>query len=375
MHRFTAAARRLAHVLSIALVAATLIGLVSPTPARAVATIHAKRIASGLNDPVAFTFTPNGRIFYVEKTTGQIRLLNPATGTDKLFFTVSHVSGTGERGLLGIALHPQYPAKPYVYVYATRVVSGHTRNQILRITDGPSGGRDLMVLFSVPASASPYHNGGRILFGPDGMLYAMVGEGHNSANSQDLTKNNRGKVLRMTPAGKIPANPPIPGTLIYSYGDRNSFGFAFDPQNGNLWETENGPECNDEINLILPGKNYGWGPNETCSGTAPQNTNQDGPNIQLPKYYYGSTLGITAGAFCQSCHLNAASEGTFFFGDVNNGRLYRATLNGARDAIVGTPDQILTPGTLLATEVGPDGSIYFSIGYSQPGAIYKLVYN
>jgi glucose/arabinose dehydrogenase len=374
MNRMTAGSRRFAHVVSIALVAATLTGLAGTTPAIAAATIHAKRIAGGLNDPVAFTFTPKGRIFSVEKGTGQIRLLNPATGSDHLFFTVSHVSGSGERGLLGIALHPQYPAKPYVYVYATRVVSGHVRNQILRITDGPSGGQNMTVLFSTRASTDPYHNGGRILFGPDGMLYAMVGEGHNSANSQDLT-NDRGKVLRMTPRGTIPADAPIAGTRIFSYGNRNSFGFAFDPQNGNLCETENGPECNDEINLILPGKNYGWGPNETCSGSAPGNTNQDGPNIKLPKYYYATTLGITAGAFCEGCHLNATSEGTFFFGDVNNGRLYRATLNGARDGIVGDPAQIMSPGTLLATEIGPDGSVYFSVGIGQPGAIYKLVYN
>src|SRR5918911_4846794 len=175
------------------------------TPAGAV---RARRIAGGLNDPVAFTFGPNDRIWYVEKDTGEIRVLNRRTGHSQRFFVVSRVNGEGERGLLGIALHPRYPATPYVYVYATRNVDGRLRNQILRIRDAGGRGRDAQAIFQSPASSAPYHNGGRILFGPDGMLYAIVGEGHDPAKAQQLG-TDQGKILRMTPTGAIPSDNPL----------------------------------------------------------------------------------------------------------------------------------------------------------------------
>src|SRR5207253_952063 len=90
--------------------------------------------------------------------------------------------------------------------------------------------------------------------------------------------NDQGLVgLAMTPIGGVPKDNPFKGSLVYSYGHRNSFGLAFDPKTHDLWETENGPECNDEINRIIPGRNYGWGPSENCTGTAPQDTNNSGP--------------------------------------------------------------------------------------------------
>jgi glucose/arabinose dehydrogenase len=334
-------------------------------------TIHSIRVLHGLKQPVAFTFTPNGRIFYLEKTTGEIHLADPANDANHRFFTVSHVNGSGERGMLGVALHPHYPSKPFVYVYATRSVHGHLRNQILRIRSSGGHGTGMKVIFSAPASASPYHNGGRIMFGLDGDLYAFVGDAHDSSNAQDTSRNDRGKMLRMTPTGRRPATNPF-RNLIWSYGNRNSFGFDFDPQTNDLWETENGPECNDELNLITKGDNFGWGPHETCSGSAPDNTNQDGPNVHLPRYWYTNTLGITGMAFCQACNLNPASEGTFFFGDVNNGKLYRADLNPARDDLSGDPSVILThSGSILSLETAPNGTIYFS----DFGAIYKLVFS
>ena len=101
--------------------------------------------------------------------------------------------------------------------------------------------------------AGTYHDGGHIDFGPDGKLYAVVGEGHDSSNAQDLT-NDAGKVLRMNRNGSVPADNPFDDSRIFSYGLRNSFGFAFDPQSGTLWETENGPECVDEINVEQDGR-------------------------------------------------------------------------------------------------------------------------
>jgi aldose sugar dehydrogenase len=361
-------------VLGVTIVATALAGSAPFVPAQARgATIHAKKITGGLHEPVGFTFTPNGRIFYVEKSSGEIHLLNPDTDKHPLYYTVKHVLSDGERGTLGIALHPNYPEKPFVWVYATRNVNGNARNQILKLKRIGGHLKLLRVIWSVP-SVGGYHNGGRILFGPDKMLYAFMGDGHDSANAQIISDNDQGKVLRMTGHGLVPGDNPFPGELIYTRGNRNSFGFTFDPMTGSLWQTENGPQCNDEINLILPGENYGWGPSENCNGPHPDDTNQDGPNpIQLPKLFFADTIGITGAAFCDGCHLNAASEGGLFFGDVTAGDIQRVDLNVARDdTLNGTLTTILDDtGASLSLEVAPNGSIY----YSDFNAIYKLVFN
>lgn len=346
-----------------------LVGGIAVPSSAGIASITAELVVGGLNEPVAFTFGPNDRIWYVEKSTGEIRIYNTSSGGDRLFRKVAQVNGEGERGMLGIALHPNYPTRPFVYVYVTRSVQRHLKNQILRFTNSDGKGTALKVIFSSPASSSPYHNGGRILFGPDGMLYAIVGDGHDAGNSQDTTENSRGKILRMTPSGNAPDDNPIGGSRIFAYGIRNSFGFAFDPKTDVLWETENGPECNDEVNLIIAGENYGWGPNETCSGQGPENTNQDGPSPELPKLFFESTIGITGVAFCDGCGLGSAGEGALFFGAVNNGEITRVTLNGARDDAGSHEVAFTNSQGVISLEVGPDGAIYFS----DFGAIYRLV--
>ena len=228
----------------------------------------------------------------------------------------------------------------------------------------------MSVIVSQPASSSPYHNGGRILFGPDGMLYAIVGDGHEAR-----TPRTRRQPSREEPAddaiGRRAVGNPFAGSRIFAFGIRNSFGFAFDPQTGRLWETENGPECNDEINLICAGGNFGWGPNETCSGDSPANTNGSGPTPRrLPKLWFVDPIGITGNAFCDGCGLGAQVEGQLFFGDVNTGVLRRVALNGARDDIVGNATGVVDApgGAIFSMEAAPNGHIYFSDGE----AIYRL---
>jgi glucose/arabinose dehydrogenase len=244
----------------------------------------------------------------------------------------------------------------------TRRSHGGLVNEITRITKS-SGHASVKVLMSQPASSDPYHNGGRILFGPDGDLYAIVGDGHDSSNAQDLSGNLRGKILRMTPAGGVPSDNPIADSTIYAFGVRNSFGFTFDGDTGRLWETENGPECNDELNLIVAGGNYGWGPSENCSGQAPDDTNDSGPQPQIePKLWFGSTLGITGDAFCHGCGLGSQFEGQLFFGCVNDGMLRRVALIAAGNDVNGGAVNVLDSpnGAIYSMETGPDGRIYFS---------------
>jgi glucose/arabinose dehydrogenase len=331
--------------------------------------IEAREVAGDLNGPVAFTFGPGQELWYVEKSSGQIRVIDLESGDDRLFATVAGVNGDGERGMLGIALHPRFPAKPFVYVYATRTANGNLRNQILRYEEGTDGtGSNRRVLFTSPASSSPYHNGGRILFGPDGMLYAIVGDGHDGSNAQDRSDNDLGKILRLAPSGTIPRTNPF-DSAIWAYGIRNSFGFAFDPATDALWQTENGPACNDELNLIRKGRNYGWGPGATCEGVSPGNTNGDGPRPVRPAMFYEDAIGITGIAFCDRCGLGVRSDGSAFHGAVNDGRITRVLFDRQSRDVTGRSIVYDHPSGTLSIEVGPGGGLYFS----DFDGIYRLV--
>jgi glucose/arabinose dehydrogenase len=340
--------------------------LAGPDPAWAA--IRARPVVTGIDTPTAFTFGPGNVVWYVEKSSGQIRTHDMGTGADALFADVPGVNADGERGMLGIALDPQYPSRPYVYVYATRTENGALRNEILRFTDAGGSGTNQTSIWHAPASNSPYHNGGHIAFGPDGMLYAVVGEGHDASNAQDLSNNDTGKILRMRPDGSVPNDNPF-NSRIYAYGIRNSFGFAFDPRTGRLWETENGPECNDELNRIIAGRNYGWGPTETCAGASPRNTNRDGPKPVLPKLWYTPTIAPTGVAFCARCGLGAKSRGRLFFGAYNTGAIRRVTLGSSRTGVRGQKVVYTRGSGILSLEVGPHGRLYFS----DQGGIFRLV--
>ncbi|HEV3363407.1 MAG TPA: PQQ-dependent sugar dehydrogenase [Acidimicrobiia bacterium] len=355
-----------------AALAAIVLTLAIPAPHAHAATITAQAVATGLAFPAAFTVFPGGdRLLYGERFTGEVHVYNIATGTDTHIFTIPGVAGgTGEQGLLGLAFHPNYPTTARIYAYATRPnASGGRENQIVRFTWNGGTGSNLGIIFR--SSAAQNHNGGRILFGPDGHLYATSGDRGDPANSQDLT-SKAGKVLRMTQNGGIPADNPISGRHWFAYGVRNSFGMAFDPQGGRLWKTDNGPTCNDEVNRVDKGRNYGWGPSWTCS-TPPQppvNTNQDGPNVQMPARWFGTSVAPTGIAFCSSCDLGAESEGDLFWGEFNTGRVRRGQLGPQRAGITGQSIVYDHPGRILAMERARDGTLFIS----DPDGIHRLAF-
>jgi glucose/arabinose dehydrogenase len=180
----------------------------------------------------------------------------------------------------------------------------------------------------------------------------------------------------MTANGRAaPGNPFINSTTrdrrIFAFGIRNSFGFTFDPQTGKLWQSENGPECNDEINRIPKGANMGWGPRETCSGTAPRNTNNSGPTPRiLPKRWYTPTIAPTGAVFCHRCGLGSASGGRLFFGAFNYPHgIRRVTLTSNRLDVASQSVVFRHSEGVLSMEAGPTGAIYFSDTH----AIYRLV--
>jgi glucose/arabinose dehydrogenase len=338
------------------------------------ATVIAVPVVDTETEVVAFTFLPDGRIVYGERFTGRIFIFDPATEESSLFFRVPRVIRGAERGLLGLAVHPLHPGKPFVYVYASRDLGGgELRNQILRITDSGGVGTMARVIWTEDVTANIAHVGGRLLFGPNGKLHFVVGDNVEAANAQDLT-NDPGKVHRVTDKGRIPPDNPFPGSSIWSYGHRNHFGLAFDPLTGNLWQSENGPSCNDEWNLILKGANYGWGPLSDANDCtepppAPENTNQDGPEPRLPEAWFTPTTAPVGMTFCDGCGL-ADSEGTLFVGHFNGARIMRGVLTPDRQGIESTTVAYQhAEFSVVSLETAPDGTIHFN----DFNTIYKLV--
>ncbi len=214
----------------------------------------------GLEIPWSLKFLPDGRALVSERP-GRIRLIkngilqkNPYAEID-----VAHV---GEGGLLGLAVHTEFPIKPYIYAMHTYKKGNSLLNRVIRLKDmGDRGKFDKVIIDNIPGGR--FHNGGRIEFGPDGMLYITTGEIFDSNLAQDL-KSLGGKILRVTPEGEIPQDNPFKDSPIYSYGHRNPQGLAWYPETGELFSSEHGPSGeflrfgNDEINLIKKGGNYGW---------------------------------------------------------------------------------------------------------------------
>jgi glucose/arabinose dehydrogenase len=223
-------------------------------------------VASGLQVPWAMDLAPDGRLFVTERA-GRVRIvqLGPGGGlrADPWATLPASTITDGEKGLLGIALDPEFARTRFVFLYYSYVLSnGATRNKVVRMRDAEGRGvEETVVLDGIPGNAN--HDGGRVKFGPDGKLYVTTGDAENGANAQNASAL-AGKILRLNKDGSIPSDNPTAGSLVWSLGHRNVQGIAWHPDTGAIYETEHGPSnpfpdcCNDEVNLIVPGGNYGW---------------------------------------------------------------------------------------------------------------------
>lgn len=197
-----------------------------------------------------------GVVLVGERDSGRVLELLPG-GASRLLGTIPvHHAAESEGGLLGLAALVEDDAEPWLYAYTTTERDNRILRMPLLLPDGgtPSLGQAETVLDGLPAAWN--HNGGRIAFGPDGMLYATAGDAAEPDRAQDLSSLG-GKILRMTPEGGVPADNPFPGSLVYSYGHRNPQGIAWDAE-GRLWAAEFGQSSWDEFNRIEAGGNYGW---------------------------------------------------------------------------------------------------------------------
>ena len=230
--------------------------------------VRAETVVSGLEVPWAIAFLPGGDMLVTERP-GRLRLVkdyqaNPQL-TEGSLLAVSPPS-TSEGGLLGIALHPDFEENNLFYLYLTVDNAGEMMNQVeqWRLSNDRTSAERVKVIFDGIAAASN-HNGGRIAFGPDGMLYIGTGDASIPENSQE-PGNPNGKLLRLTPEGEIPADNPRVGNPLWIMGIRNTQGWGWPDVNdaGTLWLVDHGPSGemmrfgHDEVNVVSVNGNLGW---------------------------------------------------------------------------------------------------------------------
>lgn len=307
---------------------------------------------SGLDFPVDMAWVKGTRrIFFTEKNTGKIRILDGRNLRARACVDLA-VNSSGERGALGIVLHPNFKRNHWLYVYYTN--SSPLENRVTRFTvDNRRCTNRKHVVKGISAASAGYHNGGQLEF-VGNKLFVAVGDQHEPRAAQ-RRDNRLGKILRLNDNGSIPRGNPFSGggnrNPVWTYGHRNPFGLTHKPGTRQIFSTENGPECDDELNVIKKGRNYGWGPNYTC-GTAGV-----GPNPKRPLKRWGNIVVPTDPWFYRG-RIKAFSGG-LFVGEYSSGKLHKYVLNRKGTRIRRHSVPFDNPDGILDVSKGPGGWLYF----------------
>lgn len=316
----------------------------SAASSRAIRPPAVTTIARRLDVPWGVAFLPDGDALVAERS-GRVRRI--AAGTNRIS-TVGRLPGVveqGEGGLLGLAVSPRYRRDRWVYAYMTTARD----NRIVRFRlNAPRSLRPVLT----GLAAGAIHNGGRIAFGPDGKLYAGVGDVGDGDRSQDR-RSQSGKILRMNPDGSVPRDNPFRGSRVWSLGHRNVQGLTWDAR-GRLWAAEFGQNTYDEINRIRKGENYGW-PEVEGRGTA-------GGRFVSPSVVWSTSEASPSGV--------AYLQGALWVAALRGERLWRVPLDGTR---TGTPQALYVGdyGRIRTAVAAPDGALWITTsnrdGRGDPG--------
>jgi len=362
--------RRLA-TLAIAMLA---LSALLPTPVLGAPTLSSRVVQNGLVIPWDVGFAPNGQMFVTERP-GRVRVY--ASGAPKAELlatsTIPNVRAQGEAGLMGLAVDRNFASNRFVYVCVSRTTNKGWRNQVIRYYVGKAWKLNFnRFIIRNGMVANTIHNGCAVEHGPDNKIWVTMGDANHAMWAQDPDRRN-GKVLRVNRNGSVPSDNPIwPGhsspTIVYSIGHRNPQGIAFQPGTGRVYAAEHGPEKDDEINHIRPGRNYGWPcrtgnnhPYQSCPGSATYVRpawSSEGPTLATSgaTFVTGGWETFNGDLFVSTLkqsdlrrfNASASSSGltmrnTFFNGTWGRlraavlgpgGRLYLTTSNGTNDRVI-----------------------------------------
>jgi len=346
------------------------------------------QVASGLDQPTAFAFERD-RIFVTEKSSGRVKVVR-ADGTVRSNPYVTLKGSTNsERGLLGIAVDPQFTTNRYVYVYYTTGpgalnYSGSPKNRVSRFKSSNGvGTQETILLDGIPSDAGN-HNGGDIHFGFDGKLYIAVGDGGALHDEAKVQNSLRGKILRINADGTIPTDNPFYNTntgkrrSVYAYGFRNPFRFTGRESNQTYIIADVGESTWEEVDSLEAGGNFGWndyeGPCPTSNpGCNPATTNFGSTIAPIHSYAHsgGGETGnvIIGGAFASDSNYPSPYAGAYFYGDYGADWVHALAMDSSNVVTNRYDfDQLSCP---VSFAEGPDGNVYVA---ACSGAIYKYVY-
>jgi aldose sugar dehydrogenase len=378
--------------------------------------LKVETLVNGLDSPTSMAFIDNNNILVLEKS-GQVRLVSNGALQDKPVLQV-HVDTESERGLLGIAIMNSTAREitstalnsnnnKFVFLYYTESNGAELRNRVYRY-DWNAQTKTLInptLILDLPALPGPNHDGGKLAIGPDHYLYAVIGDLNHRGKLQNIIggpdPDDTSVIFRVKPddGSAAPDNPFINDPNVemhkyYAYGIRNSFGIAFDPVTANLWQTENGPDVYDEINVVKPGFNSGWikamGPLSRNEGVniADELSNYPGSHYADPVFSWKNPVAVTDIEFMKSSILGQKYKNNIFVGDYNGGNLYYFEVNNTRtgikpqaglSALVVDNDNQLSAvtfgtgfGAISDIKTGPKDSFLYILSIND-GTIYKIV--
>ncbi len=325
--------------------------------------MRVETVAANLEIVWSIVFAPDGRMFFTERP-GRVRVMENGKLREKPFFTVPDIEPSGESGLMGMTLHPNFAVNRFVYLaYAYQDAN---KNQTVRVARYRETGETLAepktITENIPASQ--YHSGTRLKFGADGKLYITTGDATKQTRAQDLSSIN-GKTLRLNDDGTIPDDNPFVNQKgarpeIWTYGHRNAQGMDFQPESGLMFQTEHGPSIidgvnlfkrtgGDEVNIVERGKNYGW-------AKISHDMKKDGMETAIIQY--SPAVAPASGMFYRG-DLFPELKGNFLFGALKGEAIIRLVLD-KRKIVAQEKLFLKTYGRIREIAEAPDGSIYFS---------------
>lgn len=384
--RLAAAAALVTAVASIALAfalhrAAAAVGTQTRAPAASKSAAKVETIARGLANPWSLQFLPDGRMLVTERP-GRLRIVTREGRLSASVTGVPEVAAVGQGGLLDIALAPDFATSGIIVLaFAEPREGGGNGTSVARarlVLDAAGSGTlaDLRVIFrQQPNGSGGLHFGCRLAFARDGSLFVALGERYQMQRAQDLT-THYGKIVRITLDGAVPPGNPFAGHAtarpeIWSYGHRNLQSAAIHPVTGKLWTVEHGPRGGDEINVPLPGRNYGW-PVITYgidySGTK-IGVGKAKEGMEQPIYYWAPSIAPSGMAFYTG-DLVPAWKGSLFVGALAGTALHRLVLDG--ETVVGEEVLLADLGERIRdVRQGPDGALWLLTDHGD-GRILRL---